>query len=156
MMLLTRRLAFSLASLVVPHTLENSVRTSIMLAAAPGITLSPLRDIQDALEQSNAVVVDARSVQEIVDNGYFAPPSQSARWVHAECTIDSCPLLEATATTLIGGNKKETPVVVYCASGKRAARAKKTLEQMGYRKVLNAGAFPEDTKLLSNTAVSGQ
>jgi rhodanese-related sulfurtransferase len=39
------------------------------------------------------------------------------------------------------------PVIVYCGSGKRAAKAKEVLEGKGYLKVLNAGAFGDLTYL---------
>jgi phage shock protein E len=33
---------------------------------------------------------------------------------------------------------KNTPIVVYCRSGRRAGKAKSTLEQLGYSQVINA------------------
>ena len=37
----------------------------------------------------------------------------------------------------------DNTVLVYCASGGRAALAGKTLQEMGYRSVFNAGGFKE-------------
>ena len=36
---------------------------------------------------------------------------------------------------------KEDRITVYCRSGRRSAIAKKTLESMGYKHVVNAGAY---------------
>ncbi len=36
---------------------------------------------------------------------------------------------------------KNAPVVLYCRSGNRSGIAQKTLEQLGYTQVINAGAF---------------
>lgn len=38
---------------------------------------------------------------------------------------------------------KDTPIEVYCASGRRAGIAKKTLEEMGYTRVENIGGYPD-------------
>lgn len=35
------------------------------------------------------------------------------------------------------------PVIVFCRSGRRAGKAKETLEQLGYTKVLNAGGLED-------------
>ena len=35
------------------------------------------------------------------------------------------------------------PVIVFCRSGRRAAKAKEVLEQKGYKKVLNAGGLKD-------------
>lgn len=39
------------------------------------------------------------------------------------------------------GNDKGQPVVVYCRSGKRSAKAKDTLEGLGYNRVVNGGGY---------------
>lgn len=40
----------------------------------------------------------------------------------------------------VGGDKGQ-PVVVYCRSGKRSAKAKDTLEGLGYSHVINGGGY---------------
>lgn len=46
---------------------------------------------------------------------------------------------------LIGTAKisKDTPIAVYCRSGRRSELAKQTLEDLGYTSVVNAGAYEE-------------
>ncbi len=38
---------------------------------------------------------------------------------------------------------KSKTIVVYCASGRRAGKAKKALESVGYTRVVNAGGYDE-------------
>ena len=41
----------------------------------------------------------------------------------------------------IGDHPKQTPIIVYCQSGRRSSIAKKTLEQAGYTHVVNGGGL---------------
>lgn len=43
---------------------------------------------------------------------------------------------------LVGGDKTK-PIVVYCAAGGRAAKAKTALEQAGYTHVVNGGGYKD-------------
>lgn len=43
----------------------------------------------------------------------------------------------------LAGGDKARPIVVYCAAGKRAARAKQTLEAAGYSHVVNGGGLDD-------------
>jgi phage shock protein E len=43
---------------------------------------------------------------------------------------------------LVGGDRTK-PVVVYCAAGARAAKAKQQLEAAGYTRVINGGGFDD-------------
>jgi rhodanese-related sulfurtransferase len=132
------------------HNIFTTARTTMPVTtalnmAAPGVELSSTVDIQAALTNPETVVVDARRVDEIADKGYWKTDRQ---WVNAPCTPDGeCPLLDAAAPALLRNPK--SPVIVYCASGKRAAVAQQFLLKRGYTTVLNAGAYPDDfTELL--------
>ena len=108
--------------------------------AAPGVELSPVDEIKQALANPETIVLDARRVEEIEASGYFKTDCQ---WVHAPCTPDgACPLLATAGEALL--RNKNAPVVVYCASGKRASVAQKFLQERGYSTVLNAGGYPGD------------
>jgi phage shock protein E len=48
----------------------------------------------------------------------------------------------AEIASKVGGDKSK-PVVVYCASGGRAGRAKTTLEKAGFSNVTNAGGYKD-------------
>ncbi|MGK9047566.1 rhodanese-like domain-containing protein [Stutzerimonas chloritidismutans] len=39
--------------------------------------------------------------------------------------------------------EKDTPVVLYCRSGRRASEAQDVLEKLGYTQVINAGGYDE-------------
>jgi rhodanese-related sulfurtransferase len=41
------------------------------------------------------------------------------------------------------GFRRERPIILYCASGGRSALAGKTLQEMGYERVYNLGAFKD-------------
>jgi phage shock protein E len=48
----------------------------------------------------------------------------------------------ADVEKLVGGDKSK-PVVVYCAAGGRAAKAKEQLEAAGYTQVVNGGGYDD-------------
>jgi|PlaIllAssembly_1097288.scaffolds.fasta_scaffold151364_1 phage shock protein E len=50
----------------------------------------------------------------------------------------------AEVDKLVGGDKTR-PVVVYCRSGNRSAKAKQALESAGYTHVVNGGGYDELT-----------
>jgi phage shock protein E len=136
--------AFYLPSKKAGSALLFQTRTFL---AAPGVVIDSPSDIQNALRNPQSTVVDARGIDEIQQQGYYAPVS--SRWVHAPCSLSEAPLLSAASASLLPD--KEAPVVVYCASGKRATFAKKVLEEQGYTHVLNAGGFPGDMEYLTRS-----
>jgi len=50
---------------------------------------------------------------------------------------------------------KDTPVVLYCKSGRRAGIALQTLRDMGYSKVENYGGFDDARKRLAGACAAG-
>jgi phage shock protein E len=97
--------------------------------------------IQAHMSKSNAILVDVRSQEEIETQGKFDTTTQKLQWVHSQCTLDECPTLTDQAQTLFPD--KQVPIVIHCASGKRAAKAKQVLESQGYTNVLNAGGLAD-------------
>jgi phage shock protein E len=155
-MMIARRMTTSLA-LWTPFLLQNqasafNLPSKAVLAvfqthtflAAPSVVLDSPSDIQNALRNPQSTVVDARGIDEIQQQGYYAPVS--SRWVHAPCSLSEAPLLLTASASLLPD--KEAPVVVYCASGKQATFAKQVLTEQGYTHVLNAGGFPADMEYL--------
>ena len=80
-------------------------------------------------------MVDVRSQSEIESNGKVQVAQRA--WLNAPGTPFGCPILHAQADQLLPD--KNAPVILYCASGKRAQKAKLILEEQGYKQVLNAG-----------------
>lgn len=155
-MLLTRRAVslaiFTATNAFVPPTAINTNLSPFGVSkqhlytakAAPGITIAAPEQIKEALANPKTTVVDARKIDEILEAGYLKTPNN--QWVHAPCTLEECPLLSVAAESLI--RDPQDPVVVYCASGKRAQVGKEFLESAGYKFVLNAGGYPEDMDYL--------
>ena len=119
--------------------------------AAPGVEVASPQDIHNALQHPDVTVIDARSVGELEQHGYFnsalSSPHGPRRWIHAEATKEKAPLLQVAAETLLPD--KEAPVVVYCGSGIRATTCKNVLEQQGYKTVLNAGGLADLNSVIS-------
>lgn len=90
----------------------------------------------------NAVLLDVRNHKEfakgIVENSICIPVGE----------------LQAKQAELVRQCKLDTPIIVYCASGGRAARAKKLLTKMGYKQVVNGGGIYHVAKKLSKPIVS--
>jgi phage shock protein E len=116
-------------------TTPSSTRRTFFSSTPLFMFASP-QDVKGALANPKTTVLDVRRVDEILDSGFLKTDRQ---WVHAQCTLTECPLLNVAAESLIPD--KNAPVVIYCASGKRAGKAKEVLESLGYANVLNAGGL---------------
>jgi len=93
-----------------------------------------LADKRDQLQALNAVAngavfIDVRTPEEVAqgtfDNAMNIPHGDIVRGVEA-LALD-----------------KKTPIVVFCRSGNRSAKAKTALEEAGYDLVLNGGAYDD-------------
>jgi rhodanese-related sulfurtransferase len=145
------------AAAFLPTTIRHSRATFVtsstlpIFMAAPGVQVSEPALIQKALQDPHVTIVDVRSLDELKAKGYWKvttnnnqQSSHVVKWVHAQCTLETgCPLLSMASDSLLPN--KDAPVVLYCASGKRAGKAQQVLTDLGYTNVLNAGAFPSDT-----------
>lgn len=88
--------------------------------------------VKTAASNPKAVFLDVRSQAEIDT----ASLETEKPVIHATCSsVDACPALSELP------KDTETPVIVFCASGKRASNAKQVLESKGYTNVLNAGGL---------------
>ena len=103
-----------------------------------GPTIAPPEQIKKALNNPKAVLVDVRSPGEIGSNKV---QYKNLAWINAPGTPFDCPALSEGAEQLLPD--KKAPVVLYCASGKRAQKAKSILEQQGYEYVFNAGGMKD-------------
>jgi len=95
-------------------------------------------EVKRALADSETYVLDTRTPAEIDASDKV----RHDRWVQVNCTPDSCPDLEADPAKLIPS--KDATVVLYCRSGRRAAKAKSVLQAKGYSgPILNAGGYDD-------------
>ena len=64
------------------------------------IQVAPAETVLLVLKQnSDAIILDARRAQEIVDSGYIHVPGH--HWIYASCSLEECSLLEKTVSDLI-------------------------------------------------------
>jgi phage shock protein E len=91
----------------------------------------------DSKNQKNELILDVRT-QEEWDLGHVKGA------VHIPISQVSKNIKKIQKMTK---NKLKSKVIVYCASGGRAGRAKKLLEAKGFKNVVNAGGL-EDMKAL--------
>ncbi len=84
-----------------------------------------------ALIASGATVIDVRTADEFAE-GHVATA--------VNVPVEDLPTHLAEVNKLVGGDRSR-PVVVYCASGGRAATAKTDLEAAGYSHVVNGGGY---------------
>lgn len=101
-------------------------------AAVPRVTASEARD----LIAQGALVVDVRDAPEVEKSGRVKGALHVSRG-----------MIDFRADPATPYHEKEfrfdRPVVLYCASGGRAALAGKLLKDMGYARVYNLGGFKD-------------
>jgi len=102
-------------------------------AAVPKISPEKAREI---IAKGNALVVDVRDAPEVQASGKIAGAVHVSRG-----------LLEFRADPDLPSHdpnfSKDKDVVLYCASGGRAALAGKMLKDLGYERVYNLGGFKD-------------
>jgi rhodanese-related sulfurtransferase len=95
--------------------------------AAPAAPAAKDPQTARALIASGAVILDVRSTEEYAEehlpNAVNVPVQELTQRM-------------AEVAALVSGDKTR-PVVIYCATGSRAATAKRTLEAAGYSRVVN-------------------
>jgi rhodanese-related sulfurtransferase len=108
-----------------------------MLAAANAAVrkLAPA-ETRDLMGKSDVLIVDVRDPSEVAASGKLKGAVNVSRG-----------LLEFRADPELPSHnpafQRDKTLLLYCGSGGRAALAGKTLQEMGYKSVLNAGGFKE-------------
>ena len=102
-------------------------------AAVPKITAAQAKEM---IAKGNTLVVDIRDGTEVAASGKAAGALHVSRGV-----------LEFKADTELPSHDKnfakDKNIILYCASGGRAALAGKLLKDLGYEKVFNMGGFKD-------------
>jgi rhodanese-related sulfurtransferase len=102
-------------------------------AAVPRITPAQAREM---IAKGNTLVVDVRDAPEIEKSGKIAGALHASRGMLEFRADPESPYYDKNFA-------KDKTVIVYCASGGRAALAGKVLKEMGYDQVYNLGAFKD-------------
>ncbi|MEA2739652.1 MAG: hypothetical protein QOH05_2959 [Acetobacteraceae bacterium] len=101
--------------------------------AVPSITPA---DAADLVKNADALLIDVRDGTEVAASGKIKGALAISRG-----------LLEFRADPAVPTHdpalRKDRPVILYCGSGGRAALAGKTLVDMGFQDVRNAGGFKD-------------
>jgi len=104
--------------LAVP-TLPDHSTLLLVLAAAPGIQLSPMDEICAALQNPATTVIDVCGMDQVIRDGFFDIRRRhlDGQLIHcAPCTLEEgCPVLSMAAKNMIPD--KGAPVIVYYATG---------------------------------------
>lgn len=108
-----------------------------MMAAADAAVprLTPTQAL-DMIAGGNTLVVDVRDAPEIEKSGKVASAVHVSRGMLEFRADPDSPYHDANFT-------KDKTILVYCASGGRAALGGKVLKEMGYDQVYNLGAFKD-------------
>jgi rhodanese-related sulfurtransferase len=102
-------------------------------AAVPRITAAELRE---RIRGGDVLLVDVRDSAELKDSGKIRGALNVTRGMLEFRADPESPYHNPEF-------RKDRPVVLYCASGGRSALAGKTLKDLGYQQVFNAGAFKD-------------
>jgi rhodanese-related sulfurtransferase len=115
--------------------MPSSVREMLAEANAAVPRLNPA-GVRDMIGNGNVLIVDVRDVSELASGGKLKGAVNVSRG-----------LLEFRADPESPSHnpdfQKDRTVLIYCGSGGRAALSGKTLKDLGYRSLYNAGGFKE-------------
>jgi rhodanese-related sulfurtransferase len=110
-------------------------------AAVPKITPDQASDM---IKKGNTLVVDVRDAPEVAVSGKVAGAVHVSRGMLEFRADPESPYHDTNFD-------KDKAVILYCASGGRAALAGKLLKDMGYDKVYNVGGFKDWTGAVEKT-----
>ena len=122
-----------------PPALEPDMRFLILLSGLLTFLGAQAEEIDQAaalatLQRADSLLIDVRSSEEFSAG---ALPG-AIRIGHDEIAAQIASIAP----------DKDSPLVLYCRSGRRSGLAKQSLENLGYRQVINAGAYDDLLPLL--------
>jgi rhodanese-related sulfurtransferase len=112
-----------------------SVKEMLEAANAAVPKISPAQ-ANEMIGKGNALVVDVRDAPEVEKSGKVAGAMHVSRGMLEFRADPESPYHDKNFT-------KDKTVILYCASGGRAALAGKLLKDMGYGQVYNIGGFKD-------------
>jgi len=102
-------------------------------ASVPMVTADQARMM---IADQNALVIDVRDAPEVEASGKIKGAINISRGMLEFQADADTPVYNAEL-------RKDRPIILYCASGARAALSGKILQDMGYEKVYNLGALKD-------------
>jgi rhodanese-related sulfurtransferase len=108
----------------------------LMSAARAAVPSIAPAEAMDLVKNKDAVLVDVRDGTELAASGKIKGALAISRGMLEFKADPALPTYEPSL-------RKDRPVIVYCASGGRSALAGKTLLDMGFSDVRNAGGFKD-------------
>jgi len=115
--------------------MASSVKEMLAEANAAVPRLNPA-EVRDMIAGGNALIVDVRDMPELVAGGKLRGAVHASRGMLEFRADPESPYHNPAF-------QKDKTVLVYCASGGRSALSGKTLKDLGYSSVYNAGGFKE-------------
>jgi rhodanese-related sulfurtransferase len=115
--------------------MPSSVKEMLAEANAAVPRLDPA-EVRNRMNRADVLIVDVRDAAELASGGKLKGAVHVSRGM-LEFRADPDSPYHNPAF------QKDRTVLVYCASGGRSALSGKTLKDLGYRSVFNAGGFKE-------------
>ncbi len=115
--------------------MTTSVKQMMEAANAAVPRLAP-EQVREMIAKGDVLVVDVRDAPEVETTGKIAGAVHVSRGMLEFRADPESPFHDKRFA-------RDRTIVLYCASGGRAALSGKTLEDMGFEHVYNAGSFKE-------------
>ncbi|MBV8506095.1 MAG: rhodanese-like domain-containing protein, partial [Alphaproteobacteria bacterium] len=115
--------------------MPSSVREMLAAANAAVPRLNPA-EVREMIGKGNVLILDVRDAPELASGGKLKGAVNVSRGMLEFRADPESPYHDAAF-------QKDKAVLIYCGSGGRAALSGKTLKDLGYRSVYNAGGFKE-------------
>jgi rhodanese-related sulfurtransferase len=115
--------------------MPSSVREMLAEANAAVPRLDPAA-VRDRMSSGNILIVDVRDGPELASGGKLKGAVHVSRGMLEFRADPESPYHDPAF-------QRDKTVLVYCASGGRSALSGKTLKDLGYKSVFNAGGFKE-------------
>lgn len=113
--------------------MSNTVKDLLLAAQAAVPAIAPA-EAGELVKNAGALILDVRDGTEVAASGKLAGALTISRGMLEFRADPAAPTYEPAL-------RKDRPVLLYCASGGRAALAGKTLLDMGFTDVRNLGGF---------------
>jgi rhodanese-related sulfurtransferase len=115
--------------------MPTSIKEMLAEANAMVPRLDPA-EVRNRMNRADVLIVDVRDAPELASGGKLKGAVHVSRGMLEFRADPESPYHDPAF-------QKDKTVLVYCASGGRSALSGKTLKDLGYRSVFNAGGFKE-------------